>query len=269
MMTSHQEKAAADRAGASAQKPGLHAELSPDLSPDLSVVIPMKDEAGNIRPLIDEIAESLDGRRFEVVCVDDGSRDGTAEELRAAQDAYPWLRVVRHKDACGQSTATRTGVAAAKADWIVTLDGDGQNPPSEIPVLIEARDAATEPVAMVAGQRRKRQDSGFRKLSSRIANGVRSSLLKDGISDTGCSLKLFRRALFMDLPYFDHMHRFLPALVQRHGGKVITAQVEHRHRTQGESKYGFHNRLWPGITDLIGVLWLQRRTKLPNIVDTE
>ena len=269
MMTSHQEKAAVGRAGAPAQAPGLRPDLSSDLSPDLSVVIPMKDEAGNVRPLIDEIAKSLEGRHFEVVCVDDGSRDGTAEELCAAQDAYPWLRAIRHEDACGQSTATRTGVAAAAADWIVTLDGDGQNPPSEIAVLIEARDAAAEPVAMIAGQRRKRRDSGFRKLSSRIANGVRSSLLKDGVSDTGCSLKLFRRDVFMDLPYFDHMHRFLPALVRRQGGTVITAQVEHRRRRRGESKYGFHNRLWPGIADLIGVLWLQRRSKLPNIVDTE
>ncbi len=236
-----------------------------DAAPALSVVIPVKDEAENIGPLLDEIHACLSDLRFEVIVVDDGSRDGTDAVLEKAQSGYPWLRVVRHRDACGQSTATCSGVTAAKADWVATLDGDGQNPPAGILKLIEVRDAAAHPVAMVAGQREKRHDTWFRKLSSRVANGVRGGLLKDGISDTGCSLKLFRRDIFMTLPYFDHMHRFLPALVQRHGGTVITAPVQHRHREHGISKYGFHNRLWPGIVDLIGVLWLQRRTKLPTI----
>lgn len=234
-------------------------------APALSVVIPVKDEVDNIGPLLDEIRDDLSALRFEVIVIDDGSRDGTGDVLEKAKSNYPWLRVIRHREACGQSTATHSGVTAAKADWVVTLDGDGQNPPAGILKLIAARDAAAHPVAMVAGQREKRHDNWFRKLSSRVANGVRGGLLKDGISDTGCSLKLFRRDIFMALPYFDHMHRFLPALVQRHGGAVITALVSHRHREHGISKYGFHNRLWPGIVDLIGVLWLKRRTKLPTI----
>lgn len=239
--------------------------------PALSVVIPMKDEAGNIRPLLDEIAQALAGQgAFEAICVDDGSSDGTAAELRDARQAHAWLRVLRHRHACGQSTATLTGVRAARADWIVTLDGDGQNPPAEIPRLIEARDAASIPnLHMVAGQRQKRHDSWFRRLSSRLANGFRARLLRDGIRDTGCSLKLFRRDAFLALPYFDHMHRFLPALIQRHGGAVISVSVEHRPRGRGLSKYGFHNRLWAGIVDLAGVLWLQRRTRLPIVEESE
>jgi len=237
--------------------------------PDLAVVIPVKDEAGNIGDLLDEIGRELAPYRFEVVCVDDGSTDGTAAELAEAKGRNGWLTVIRHRTSCGQSTATLTGVRAARAEWIVTIDGDGQNPPSGIRKLIEARDAADGDLAMVAGQRERRHDSWFRRFSSRVANGVRQSLLKDGIRDTGCSLKLFRRQTFLDLPYFDHMHRFLPALVQRHGGRVITAPVAHRARIHGVSKYGFHNRLWPGIVDLIGVLWLKRRTRLPHIEKTD
>jgi glycosyltransferase involved in cell wall biosynthesis len=238
-------------------------------APDVAVVIPVKDEAGNIGPLIDEIGRELAGSAFEVVCVDDGSSDGTTEELAAVKRRSPWLTVVRHRSACGQSTATRTGVRAARAEWIVTIDGDGQNPPGEIRKLIAARDAAAGTIAMVAGQRERRNDSWFRRLSSRIANGVRQWLLNDGIRDTGCSLKLFRRQTFLDLPYFDHMHRFLPALVQRQGGTVITTPVAHRARVHGESKYGFHNRLWPGIVDLAGVLWLKRRARIPHIEKTD
>ena len=233
--------------------------------PALTVVIPVKDEAGNIRALLDEIARELAALRFEVVCVDDGSGDGTAEELREAGRVYPWLRIVRHRQSCGQSTATLSGVRAAQADWIVTIDGDGQNPPGEIRKLVQARDAAGGEVAMVAGQREKRHDSWLRRLSSRIANGVRQALLKDGIRDTGCSLKLFRRDVFLALPYFDHMHRFLPALVLRQGGRIVTTPVAHRPRAHGLSKYGFHNRLWPGLVDLAGVLWLKRRSRIPVI----
>jgi dolichol-phosphate mannosyltransferase len=236
--------------------------------PDLTVVIPVKDEVGNIGDLLGEIARELTALRFEVVCVDDGSTDGTADALRAARQTHGWLRVIRHRQSCGQSTAILTGVRAAQADWIVTIDGDGQNPPGEIPKLIAARDRADGAVAMVAGQREKRQDSRFRRLSSRVANGVRQWLLKDGIADTGCSLKLFRRDVFLSLPYFDHMHRFLPALVRRHGGRIVTTPVAHRARRHGRSKYGIHNRLWPGLVDLAGLLWLQRRTRLPSIDDT-
>jgi dolichol-phosphate mannosyltransferase len=244
-------------------------DTRPDIAPDIAVVIPVKDEAGNIGALLDEIGTALTALRFEVVCVDDGSTDATPQELAEAGKRCDWLTVVRHRTACGQSTATLTGVRAARAEWIVTMDGDGQNPPDEIPRLIAARDAATGPVAMVAGQRERRHDSWFRRFSSRVANGVRQKLLADGIRDTGCSLKLFRRQTFLDLPYFDHMHRFLPALVQRHGGKVITTPVAHRARVHGRSKYGFHNRLWPGIVDLAGVLWLKRRTRLPQIEKTD
>jgi len=239
------------------------------VKPDIAIVIPVKDEAGNIGALIDEIGQELADYRFEVVCVDDGSSDGTTEELAAAKRRAEWLTVVRHRTACGQSTATLTGVRAARAEWIVTIDGDGQNPPGEIRTLITALGGASGAVTMVAGQRERRHDTWFRRLSSRVANGVRQWLLKDGIRDTGCSLKLFRRQTFLDLPYFDHMHRFLPALVQRQGGKVITTPVAHRPRVRGESKYGFHNRLWPGLIDLAGVLWLKQRVRIPQFEKTD
>lgn len=238
-------------------------------APDLTIVVPVKDEAGNIRALLGEMALDLAALRFEVVCVDDGSADGTGAELRDAMREYPWLRTIRHRQSCGQSTAILTGVRAARAEWVATIDGDGQNPPAEIAKLIRARDAAGGAVAMVAGQREKRHDSWFRRLSSRIANGVRQGLLKDGVSDTGCSLKLFRRDDFLALPYFDHMHRFLPALIRRQGGRIVTTPVGHRPRVQGRSKYGFHNRFWPGLIDLAGVLWLKRRARIPLIDDTD
>jgi dolichol-phosphate mannosyltransferase len=235
--------------------------------PALSVVVPMKDEAANVAPLVAEIAAALDGVcSFEIVCVDDGSEDGTAAALWDAMATCPQLRAVAHEICCGQSTATRTGVAAARADWIVTLDGDLQNPPAEIAKLLAARDGAGDAaLAMVAGQRMTREDSWFRKLCSRLANGIRSKTLGDGIRDTGCSLKLFRRTVFLELPYFDHMHRFLPALVQRTGGSVITVDVVHRPRAAGATKYGLGNRLWTGIIDLLGVLWLKNRAKRPVI----
>ena len=170
----------------------------------------------------------------------------------------------------GQSTATRTGIRAAYAPWVVTLDGDGQNPPSEILSLVNAREHALEKTPkigplMIAGQRETRKDDWFRRFCSIGANGLRSLVLRDGIRDTGCSLKLFRRDTFLDLPYFDHMHRFLPALVQRAGGHVITVNVKHRPRANGHTKYGLMNRLWTGIVDLLGVLWLMRRAKQPTI----
>ena len=239
--------------------------------PAISIVIPVKDEAGNIRPLLDEIATALNGgTAFEVICVDDGSSDGTADAIRAAQRRHDRVRLIRHRQTCGQSTAIWTGVRAARAEWVVTLDGDGQNPPAEICRLIAARDGYPEPdLHMVAGQRERRHDSWFRRLSSRIANGIRAALLRDGIRDSGCALKLFRRDAFLALPYFDHMHRFLPALIQRHGGTVVTVPVGHRPRGQGQSKYGMHDRLWTGILDLAGVLWLKRRTRLPTIDDAD
>ncbi len=247
-----------------------NSNATPD-APEFSIVIPAKDEADSIGPLIDEIAACLEGvTRFEVVCVDDGSTDGTATVLRRAQGRYPWLRVIRHEEPCGQSTATLTGVQRAAADWIITMDGDGQNPPGEIVKLVDAWANVDDPrVWMVAGQREKRHDNWLRRVSSRIANKVRAILLRDGILDTGCSLKLFRRDVFLALPYFDHMHRFLPALVQRQGGHVAVVPVAHRPRERGTSKYGFHNRLWPGIVDLFGVMWLQRRVRLPHIAEAD
>ncbi|HAT34554.1 MAG TPA: dolichol-phosphate mannosyltransferase, partial [Rhodospirillaceae bacterium] len=237
------------------ERPSLPIDSTDTESPALSIVVPMKDESENVAPLIREIEKALgETLQYEIICIDDGSEDGTLSALKQAKADCPRLRVLKHEVCCGQSTATRTGVQAARADWVATLDGDLQNPPSEIAKLISARDQASATnLAMVAGQRLKREDSLFRKFCSRTANGFRSWALGDGIRDTGCSLKLFRRDVFLDLPYFDHMHRFLPALMQRTGGQVMTVDVEHRPRAAGQTKYGLMNRLWTGIIDLIGV----------------
>ena len=238
---------------------------------DFSVVIPVKNEADNIRPLVAEIRNALDGHcEYEVVYVDDGSDDTTAQELRALSAEFPRLRSLRHARNCGQSTGLRTGVRAARADWVVTLDGDGQNDPADIPKLIERLRDGTAPtnLQLIIGHRAKRHDSWLRRVSSKVANRVRAALLKDATPDSGCGLKVFSRQAFLDLPYFDHMHRFLPALFQRNGGAVISVEVNHRPRTRGVSKYGLHNRLWVGITDLFGVMWLLRRAKLPEVIES-
>lgn len=234
----------------------------------LSVVVPVRDEADNVAPLVEEIRDALEGRcEYEVVCVDDGSTDGTLDRLKALQRGFPRLRVLRHARGCGQSAAIRTGVAAARGGWIATLDGDGQNDPADIPRLLAVRDAEGGEGArlMVAGWRRRRRDGWQRRVSSRVANAVRARLLRDGTPDTGCGLKLFPRALFLELPYFDHMHRFLPALARRAGARVVSVEVNHRPRTRGRSKYGLHNRLWAGLVDLAGVMWLMRRSRLPEV----
>ena len=232
--------------------------------PVLSVVVPFYNEAGNIRPLIDEIRAALAaGPGYEVVCVDDGSDDATPGTLAAL--AGDGLRVIRHQVRCGQSTALWTGVRAARADWVVTLDGDGQNDPADIVRLLEARDAAgSDDRLLVTGHRKRRQDSWWKRVSSRVANGVRGRLLGDQTPDTGCGLKLFSRPAYLDLPYFDHMHRFIPALFLRAGGKVISIEVGHRPRRYGRSKYGTFDRLWIGIVDLFGVMWLRARMKHPE-----
>ena len=238
---------------------------------DLSVVVPVHNEAGNIDPLLQEIHDALEGQfDFQAIFVDDGSRDGTATELAAARTRFPRLRVVTHRDACGQSAALRTGVKAASAGWIATLDGDGQNDPADIPRLVEAVRGAPgdSGLRMVAGYRRTRRDSWIKRVSSRIANSVRSWLLGDATPDTGCGLKVFSRAIFLDLPYFDHMHRFLPALVQRAGWRVISMEVRHRHRARGRSKYGTLDRLVAGVIDLLGVMWLKWRSRVPEIVES-
>lgn len=235
---------------------------------DLSVVVPVHNETDNIESLIAEIDQALSSQcQYEILYVDDGSSDATPQVLQAAQQNRPHLRILRHKNCCGQSTAILTGVRAARAPWIATLDGDGQNDPADIPALLAQLHAPDRPqgLAMVAGWRQKRQDTSWRRFSSKLANAVRSGLLKDETPDTGCGLKVFSREVFLTLPYFDHMHRFLPALVQRAGGKVVSVAVNHRPRTQGQSKYGTWNRLWVGIVDLFGVMWLQRRAKLPLV----
>lgn len=241
--------------------------------PILAVVVPVKNEADNILPLVGEIDTALRNKHvFEIIYVDDGSDDRTPEALREARAKYPVLRIVRHKKSCGQSAAVATGVKTARAPIIATLDGDGQNDPADIAALVRRLlDEAPEarPFLLVAGFRHKRRDDGIRKLSSRIANRVRAAMLKDDTPDTGCGLKVFTREAFLDMPRFDHMHRFLPALMIRRGGKVVSVPVNHRPRQRGVSKYGVWNRLWVGIVDLFGVMWLQHRANLPVIESRE
>lgn len=226
--------------------------------PQLSVVIPVYNESGNLQPLIDEIELVLASRmRFEVIVVDDGSDDETAVEVADLAAARPWLRVETHQCNRGQSAAIRTGIQSAVAPVIAVLDGDGQNDPADIPELFAALSRTGD--SMAVGERRTRQDSWSRRVSSRIANKVRASLLHDGIRDTGCGLKVFYRDEYLALPAFDHMHRYLPALMQHRGCKVRSIPVNHRRRQHGKSKYGVNNRLWVGIVDLLGVIWLERR----------
>jgi len=234
----------------------------------LSVVVPVRNEEDNILPLLAEIHAALESRaEFEVLYVDDGSDDASLGVLREALARYPRLRVLSHAERCGQSAALLTGARAARGAWIATLDGDGQNDPADLPKLLAARDAAARPqnLQLVGGWRKSRRDHWLKRLSSRVANAVRSRLLRDATPDTGCGLKLIARAAYLELPFFDHMHRFLPALVQRNGGATLSVEVSHRPRTRGRSNYGVHNRLWVGIVDLGGVLWLRRRMQRPQV----
>jgi len=237
----------------------MNTETVSGKAPAISVVIPVLNEQGNIGPLVNEIHSALGDRwSYEVVVVDDASTDGSADEVRGASTDNPVVRLVQHDRTRGQSAAIRSGVEAAYAPVVGVLDGDGQNDPADLPALID-RLVDADDVRMVVGQRVGRQDTWVRKMSSRIANTVRNALLHDGITDTGCGLKVFYRDDYLRLPAFDHMHRFLPALMQRSGGKVDCVPVSHRPRVRGDSKYGIGNRLWVGITDLFGVMWLQRR----------
>jgi dolichol-phosphate mannosyltransferase len=223
----------------------------------LSVVIPVCNEAENVGPLAREIQAALaEHRPFEIIFVDDGSTDGTVAAIQAERASIPEIRLLQHSQRCGQSRAVCTGVEAARAEWVATLDGDGQNDPADIPNLIQAVAGAEPSLKLVMGNRTTRKDTWLRRFSSRVANRVRGGLLRDGTPDTGCGIKLMHRATFMRLPWFNHMHRFLPALYQRAGARVISVPVRHRPRTRGTSKYGLRNRLWVGIVDLFGVRWL-------------
>ncbi len=237
--------------------------------PALSVVVPVFNERDNVGPVVGEIVAALRGRLdFEIVYIDDSSRDDTLAVLSALKATTPELRVLRHVTQSGQSTAIRSGVKVARGEWIATLDGDGQNDPADIPRLLDARDAAAATIKLFAGWRVNRQDSGSKRWASKWANAIRARMLRDDTPDTGCGIKLFERAAFLDLPYFDHMHRYLPALMQRAGWQTVSVPVNHRHRTAGVSKYNNLNRALVGIRDLRGVAWLivrSRRTAVEEL----
>ena len=234
--------------------------------PLVSVVVPVRNEAPNILPLVAEIEAALAGVSHEIIYVDDGSDDDTQVRIVEASVAAP-VRGLRHRSSCGQSAAIVTGVNAARGHWIATLDGDGQNDPADIPRLLARAEQAGGDDCLIAGHRVRRRDSWTKRISSRIANRVRARLLRDSTPDTGCGLKVFSRALFLKLPHFDHMHRYLPALVLRQGGTVVSEPVNHRPRMRGRSNYGTLDRLAVGLFDLVGVAWLQRRWKRPEIVE--
>lgn len=251
------------RANPSAQEPRVS-------QPQLSVVIPAFNEEGNVLTLLGEIVAALRGVvPFEVVFVDDCSRDGTLALLQGAKATTPELRVLAHQQQSGQSTAIRNGVKAARAPWVATLDGDGQNDPADLPKLLAARDGGPADVKLYAGWRVNRQDTGSKKWASKWANAIRSRLLRDATPDTGCGTKLFERAAFLELPYFDHMHRYLPALMQRAGWRTVSVPVNHRPRGAGASKYTNLGRALVGIRDLMGVAWLIKRSKRTDIRELE
>lgn len=245
-------------------------EDSDSLEPSLSVVIPLCNEAENVASLTDEILTALTSiDHYEIILVDDGSDDATAAEMVAARQRHGSIvRLLHHSVRSGQSAAVCSGVRAARARWIATLDGDGQNDPADLPRLLTALSSRTNPrLDLVMGNRGTRRDSWLRRISSRVANRVRGGLLGDATPDSGCGIKVFARDVFLDLPRFDHMHRFLPALFQRAGSDIVSLQVTHRPRLHGRSKYGLHNRLWVGIVDMIGVLWLLSRQPPPRGVE--
>jgi len=230
---------------------------------DLSVVVPIFNEEENIEELVHEITHSLEDINFEIIVVDDKSSDGSLQILQKIKKTNARLRVVKHSRNYGQSFAVRSGIKHAKSEWIATLDGDGQNDPNDIPNLYRAliKNNTSENKVLIAGHRVKRKDSWLKKFSSKYANKLRSKVLKDQVPDTGCGLKLFPRDFFLDLPSFNHMHRYIPALFISRGGKVLSIEVNHRPRVKGSSKYGFNNRFWVGIKDILGVRWLQKRSK--------
>jgi len=235
-----------------------------DTTPEsLSVVVPVRNEGPNILPLVAEIRAALAAVPHEIVYVDDGSTDDTPARLVEAGVVRR-----RHRASCGQSAAVATGVKAASGPWIATLDGDGQNDPADLPALFaraRAEQALGGGPVLIAGWRTSRKDVGSKRIASRLANRLRARLLRDATPDTGCGLKLFRREAFLDLPRFDHMHRYLPALFIRAGGRVISVPVNHRPRTRGKSNYGVLDRAWVGVADLLGMMWLMRRGSVPVV----
>jgi dolichol-phosphate mannosyltransferase len=241
--------------------------------PAISVVVPVHNEADNLKPLIDEIRAALATvPTYEIVYVDDASTDATGQQLSNLMVEVAALRVLRHGACAGQSAAIATGVAHARGVLIATLDGDGQNDPADIPKLLAVMNetaAAERDRLLVTGHRVTRRDSAIRRFSSRVANAIRSRLLGDQTPDTGCGLKVFTRAAFLDMPRFDHMHRFLPALMIRQGGQVRSVPVNHRPRLSGQSKYGLFGRLWVGIVDLFGLIWLRCRAIKPDVEELE
>jgi dolichol-phosphate mannosyltransferase len=235
--------------------------------PDYSVVVPVFDEGGAAPALAREIAAAFAGETHEIIFIDDASRDETKALLIALKAEIPQLRVLSHRKNSGQSRAVRSGVLAARAPIVVTLDGDGQNDPADAPRLARTLKAAPPELALVGGERVKRQDSSAKRLASKFGNGVRKRLLKDTANDTGCGLKAFRREAFLRLPYFDHIHRYIPALMLREGYEVAFQPVNHRHRESGVSKYTNFGRLKASVSDLLGVMWLQTRARNPRGVD--
>ena len=235
--------------------------------PYLSVLVPIYNEADNLISLINEIRDTLDDKiNYELIYVDDGSTDNSWQILKSIAQEFNKLRIIRHRSSYGQSIAVLTGVRASQAKWIATLDGDGQNDPADIPNLLALIDN-TPQVKMVIGIRRTRKDNWMKRMASSIANKIRRYLLKDDTLDTGCGLKLFDRSAFLELPHFNHIHRFLPALFLRNGYQVISQEVNHRPRNKGKSKYGIIDRLRAGIIDLLGVMWLQKRSCKAEIIE--
>jgi len=241
----------------------------PTTVPLVAVIVPVRNEEGNIAPLVAEIEAAFEPNgSFEIIYVNDGSTDGTSRVLSQLMETRPHLRRIDHSHSCGQSAAVRTGVRAARALVCATLDGDGQNDPAFIPEMIAALQEAGPGCGLVQGQRIGRQASGFKRFQSRVANAVRSRFLKDGTRDTGCGLKCFRREAYLALPYFDALHRFMPALMKREGYSLVYVDVQDRPRLTGVSNYGFLDRLWVGIVDLAGVRWLiKRRRVIPREIE--
>jgi dolichol-phosphate mannosyltransferase len=237
------------------------------MTENISVIVPIKNEADNIESLINEIITALKSEiQFEIIYIDDGSDDTSLSVLQSLKQNMPFLRIIQHKTSCGQSAAIRSGILAARYNIIVTLDGDGQNVPADILKLVEKLRHASSNVAMVAGQRKIRNDSLSKQYASKLANKIRGAILKDGVRDTGCGIKAFRRDAYLNLPYFDHMHRYFAALFKRDNYEILLCDVDHRPREAGISKYGNWDRFKVGMIDLCGVLWLLKRRKLTDTI---